>query len=87
MVSRQKRQRLDVARAHHREMAPIQGRELIHAETFGERDDRRVGGPQWQVGVAGHELVHPCLIDLCQLDWREVTLGQRSEEQFLDARP
>lgn len=41
-----------MGRAHHAEVASVDGRDLFDAETFGSGHDGGVDGTQWQVPVA-----------------------------------
>jgi hypothetical protein len=57
--SRKQSERLDVVGTDDREVPPVDGRDLGHAQALGRGDDRRIDGAQRQIAVSRDQLGDP----------------------------
>jgi hypothetical protein len=76
-----------MAGSHDAEVAPVQRRYLGQLQSLGNGDHRGVGRTERKTGIGENEVGHPGVIRPGELNWQEVTIGQRSQEQRLDSCP
>jgi hypothetical protein len=77
---------IDMPGSHHPHVAMIQGRDVGHSESLGQRHQRGVGRAQLDVSVPNHELGYPQPVGRVHGFGREGPAGKIAEEEDLGVR-
>ena len=62
------------------EVAPVEGRDLLHAQPLSDRDHGGVGGAQRERGEGSHQLCHAGDVIVGEIDKREAAVSNGVEE-------